>query len=593
MTAALLDHLRDRRVITPLDRHFARLIGRLAGGDPWLMLAAALASHEVTQRGVCLDLARTVAEPPEGLGTSDLPPTAEEWAARLEDATAVVGDGSRPTPLVLEDGRLYLHRLWRAEVSLAERLLVMARETSIVDDALLGRGLDRLFGTTGGGQDDQRMAAETAVRRRLAVVSGGPGTGKTFTVARVLALLVEQAAAPGTTLPRIALAAPTGKAASRLQETINRQRPDLGLANAHLQAIPSEASTIHRLLGAGHGTYRHDRNTPLPVDVLVVDEASMVDLPLMSRLLDALPASARTILLGDRDQLASVEAGRVLGDICAVPAGGGTLEPCIAVLEHNRRAAEAPRIGAFARAVNQAKPEEAAAILSDGGGQVARIDLPGGRLTSEQLARMAERFRPYKALVDGGAEPADVLDALDRFRVLCALNVGPLGAEALNRRIEDALGFDPAVTAYRGRPVMISENDYALGLFNGDTGVILPDTGTGGELRVFFRNPSGDVRAVAPPLLPPYQTCFALTVHKAQGSEFDRVAVALGEKNRLLTRELLYTAVTRARQGVEILGDESAVAAACRRGAERSSGLRDRLWAQPGSRAPSTEGNQA
>ncbi len=537
----------------------------------------------MTDRGVCLDLARTVAEPPEGLDTSDLPPTAEEWAARLAGATAVVGDGSKPTPLVLDGSRLYLHRLWRAEVSLAERLLVMAREASVVDGALLARGLDRLFGPAGGGQEDQRLAAETAVRHRLAIVSGGPGTGKTFTVARVLALLVEQAAAPGAALPRIALAAPTGKAASRLQETINRQRPHLGLADAHLQAIPSEASTIHRLLGAGHGAYSHDRDNPLPVDVLVVDEASMVDLPLMSRLLDALPAGAKLILLGDRDQLASVEAGRVLGDICAVPAGGGTLEPCIAVLQHNRRAADAPRIGAFARAVNQAKPEEAAAVLSDGGGQVARVDLPGGRLTGEQLARMADRFRPYKDLVDAGADPADVLDALDRFRVLCALNVGPLGAEALNRRIEAALGFDSSIPAYRGRPVMISENDYALGLFNGDTGVILPDPGASRESRVFFRNPSGDVRAVAPPLLPPHQTCFALTVHKAQGSEFDRVAVVLGGGNRLLTRELLYTAVTRARRGVEILGDESAVAAACQRGAERSSGLRDRLWARAGS----------
>jgi exodeoxyribonuclease V alpha subunit len=588
VTAALLDRLLAGKIITPLDRRFALMIGRLFGDEAWVMLAAALASREVTDRGVCLDLAGFLAAPPEKLDPADLPPTAGAWAAVLADADPVVGDGLRPTPLVLDAGRLYLHRLWRAEVDLADRLLAMAREVPGIDDGLLAAGLERLFPPDDG---DQARAAETAVRRGLAIISGGPGTGKTFTVSRVLALLVEQAAWSGAGRPRIALAAPTGKAASRLQETINAQRHGLGLESAHLEGIPAEASTIHRLLGAGHGSYRHDPGNPLPVDVLVVDEASMVDLPLMSRLVAALPAGARLILLGDRDQLASVEAGRVLGDICAVTEAGGPLAPCIAVLERNRRAAEAPDIGMFARAVNQADPDGAMAILAAGGGQVSRADLPAGRLGREELSRIAGRFEPYRELVAGNATPGETLDALNRFRVLCALSIGPLGAERVNRRIEEALGFDFSDPAYRGRPVMVTENDYGLGLFNGDTGVILPDASAGGEPRAFFREPSGNLRKIAPPLLPPHQTCFALTVHKAQGSEFDRVTVILGGENRLLTRELLYTAVTRARQEVEILGGEPALAAACRRVTERSSGLRDRLWKPvPSTRPPTTEG---
>ncbi len=587
---------------SPLDRNFALLAARLAGGAPEVALAAALVSRETETGGACIDLEAVLASPPDGIGAADVPADVATWERALLAAPRAVTTPGGYAPLVLDGRRLYLHRMWRHEENLAAGLLRLAADEPPVDDGRLAGGLERLFGPSGG-DDDQRLAAATAVMHRLAVISGGPGTGKTHTVLRVLALLAEQSLGADRSAPAMALAAPTGKAAARLQEMVGRNRPLLKLEPSLEEIIPREAQTIHRLLGGGRSTgFRHHQENPLPFDVVVVDEASMIDLTLMARLVAALKAGSRLILLGDKDQLASVEAGRVLGDLCAgmgrrsagfrerlariaglaVP-GGGEGEPladCLSLLVKNRRFIEGSAIGALARAINEGMEKEASRILHEGGGAVLLRETAGGVISRDEVRRLGEAFGPYLEQVRAGAPPGEILDALDGFRVLTALRVGPAGAEGLNRRLEESLALSTTGGAsYPGRPVMVTENDYTLDLFNGDTGVLLPDERAGGELRAFFRDSDGGVRAVAPALLPPHQTSFALTVHKAQGSEFDRVALVLaGDETQVMTRELLYTGVTRARREVQIIGKGAAFQAACGRVTRRSSGLRGRLW---------------
>lgn len=587
--------------LSPLDEHFARLIVALHGQDDLeLAEVARTVSAWRTAGHTCVPAAK--------LGTS---------LDKLR-RSPVVGAPGDFKPLIIDPaGRLYLRRYWQYEYDLAAALRRRLGSPAEFDPALLEAGLNTFFSRD---DADQRRAAETAVKRRFCVITGGPGTGKTHTIVIVLALLRAQADAAGSPC-RMALAAPTGKAASRMNDAIRLAlRREPGLASFR-EKLSSEATTIHRLLGTIPDSpfFRHDAARPLVADVVVIDEASMVDLALMSKLAGAVPENARLIFLGDKDQLASVEAGSVLADICN-PGGGRSGNAPIAeqIVELNRNyrfgnrsalyqlsrlvkagdadgalallgvgPASVPQQTLLPLDMPQPKPARRAASArrsnaSDGSGEQLRTaPLPPVDLIEDALReRVVAGFRPMLE----AEHPRDALAHLDDFRILCALRRGPYGVVNLNQLTEAVLAdaglIDPAKTHYRGRPIVILENDYQLRLFNGDTGMLLPDDEAGGELRAWFPGPDATFRRLLPARLPAHETVFATTVHKSQGSEFKRVLLVLPSRDApVVTRELVYTGLTRARESVELWYHEPLLRAALARRVERSSGLSDLLWA--------------
>lgn len=610
-----LSLLHAQGALTDLDVHFARFIERLAGGDaPQLALAAALASHATGQGDICVNLRQwarrwqalteRAVEPPVFT-----PPPLEEWLDALRVSPVVGRPGERQPLIIDRRGRLYLYRYWQYEQRLAEDLRRRAREDLTgVNEARLCADLDQLFPRHPAlnGPDWQKVAAAVAALKRVCVISGGPGTGKTSTVLKVLALLTGQAERP----LRIALAAPTGKAAARMQESIRAAKPGLALTAEQAAQIPEEASTLHRLLGSRPNSvyFRYDADHPLPLDVLVVDEVSMVGLALLAKTVDALLPTTRLILLGDKDQLASVDAGAVLGDLCAgagrfspefqgrlagltgerLPPGKAATSPlvdAIVLLRHSYRFGADSGIGALAQAVNRGRSADAAALL-DGRADIAWRDLADAERLPEQLAEpVAEGFAPYLEALRAGAEPAAVFEQFNRFRLLAALRQGPFGVEALNGLCEEVLQqrglIDSRPTWYPGRPIMVIRNDYNLRLFNGDIGMTLPDPEEPERMKVFFLGNDGALRSFAPARLPEHETVYAMTVHKSQGSEFERVLVVTpNETSPVLSRELLYTALTRAKQQAVFYGVPEVFGAAVERRLRRSSGLRDRLWVE-------------
>ena len=611
---AALIALRQQGELDDLDLHFARLLGRLSADlSPRLLQAAAAVSRATGEGHVCIDLDQLIADSgADGNSASER----AEWRDTLM-ASGVVGSPGDFRPLVLDAaGRLYLWRHHDHEQRLAQALAARAGVDVEIDESLLAAGLGRLFPEPPGDRPDrQKLAAAMAVLKALAVISGGPGTGKTTTVVRILALLAEQALARDPSLPpRIALAAPTGKAAARMQEAIAAAREGLPVDTAVRDALPTRATTLHRLLGVlpGASRFRHHAGNPLPVDAVVVDEASMVDLALMARLLDALPPSARLVLLGDRDQLASVEAGAVLGELCAgagacsgafatrlrnvagdapAVAEAGQLAPladCVMLLEHSYRFGAESGIGRLARAVRAGDEDAALALLRDTDTADVTLLTPAAGTTMAALQRQALAvMTPYLACfaTRPPATPQALIEAFGAARVLVAHREGSAGVRGANAAIEQALLADgrvlPRGAWYAGRPVMVTRNDYGLRLFNGDTGITL--AGEGG-LRVCFESGTdAPPRSVAPGRLPSHETVWAMTVHKAQGSEFDQVLLALPESpSPVLTRELLYTAVTRARQRVTVLGSAAVLADALASRVRRRSGLADALVARIG-----------
>ncbi len=588
MTSSAVDPIQQlvqRGALSPLDRHFALTLGRLTGEESRaVLLGAALASRAVQRGHVCVDLARLHDVPL--LDADDQPitdielPSVDAWCAALAESPAVA-TGDELAPLVLErPGRLYLHRYARYQARLAERLAARLRDAVDVDADVLHEGLDRLFPSGDTAEPDlQREAALVALQRRFTVISGGPGTGKTSTVVKILALLQEQARAAGREELRIQLLAPTGKAAQRLGESIQQQVERLACDPVIVAAIPKTASTIHRALGFQPHTptrFRHDAQHPLPADVVLVDEASMVDLALMAKLADAVLPDARFILLGDRDQLASVEAGAIFGDICGEH--GESHEGVVHLTRSYRYTAESG-IGVLARAINAGDADAAIAALRDGGGDgaVALVALDRPEQLVEELAPLVRDG--FGGL--GRGDAAAKLAELEGFRILCAHRRGPLGAEEVNPMVEEWLhraGLLRSVGEwYDGRPVMVVRNDYQLDLFNGDVGVIAMDPATD-QPRAWFAAADG-LRSLPPARLPQHETVFATTVHKSQGSEFDHVAIVLpAETSPVLTRELLYTGITRARRKVTVIGSEAVLRDAIRRRIERASGLREALW---------------
>ena len=555
-----------------IDRHFAELIGQF-GGDPTLVpLAAAMLSRSTREGNICLSLANAPPLPAEGGEADSLKwPTASTWRSALAKSKAVGGPDEQ-TPLVIDDSqRLYLRRYWNYQQRLAVALLRKAASNPTGDRAKAG---------------NQAEAINVAVRNELTIICGAPGTGKTTTVLQILARMLQKA---GNERLRVALAAPTGKAAARLQETLRTGLEKLDCPEELKTRMPVNASTIHRLLGVrGNSVYfRHDRQNPLPLDLLVIDEASMAALPLLAKLLDALPERCRVVLLGDRDQLASVEPGAVLADIVDSAASPKSpLHRSVITLEKNYRFSEGSGIHHLCAAVRQGDAANVVRILRD----QQYPDLVSTEL-SERPA-LVPRFS--EAILEGFAafavekDPAAALGQLQKFRVLSALRRGPFGVEGLNRNIEGILqeaGLIPGnVTSnYAGKPILITQNDYPLQLYNGDVGILLPDVEAKektDQLWAWFIGKENKLRRFAPARLPQHEAAYAMTVHKSQGSEFDRVLFILPDRGApVLSRELIYTGLTRARVQVELWWNEEVLTEAVARRAERNSGLRDLLSA--------------
>ena len=609
-----LQTLYDRGLISDLDLHFTRFITDLANDhSEGLTLATLLVSYATNNGNICAHLPSFDGQPlfdSDELGSDIIGLPWSQWQPMLRDAS-VVGNPGEVHPLILDQhGRLYLYRYWQYEQHLAV-LLRQRAQTIAIDRQQLRAELQHLFPANKEQQPDwQMLATATAVLRLFSVISGGPGTGKTTTVIRILALLL--ALYPAL---RIALAAPTGKAAARMQEAIQAAKMRLPIAENLRCRIPEQATTIHRLLGPiGHSVYfQHDSVNRLAIDVLVVDEASMVDLALMTKLTAALPDTARLILLGDKDQLASVESGAVLGDICQQATGfslhfaktlltltGVELNPedlsadnksmndSIVLLRQSYRFAHDSGIGALAHAVNSGDANAAIRVLHDGdypdvGWQ--NIE-PSKGLPRELLLAIAKGFEPYLKSINDAEPLATIIEQFNRFRILCALRGSETGVDAINRLTEQVLQNLSMLRIrapwYIGRPIMITRNDYSLNLYNGDIGLTLPDADDQHRLKVFFPTATDDVRKIAPNRLSNVETCYAMTVHKSQGSEFNKVLLLLPQElSRVLNRELVYTAVTRARSAVEIWGREALLVAAINKRLQRASGLSDRLWSTP------------
>ncbi|MFZ5699471.1 MAG: exodeoxyribonuclease V subunit alpha [Pseudomonadota bacterium] len=607
-----LDILRPARAagaLRDVDFHLARHLLAVAGESAALVdasvvaLAIATLSRAQADGDICLNLAACAGRPvlADGGSTANgnwagiVAPALATWRAALmaSGLVARANINACTQPLVLDAAdRLYFTKYFVFEREVAAGLLARAVDAPLADARATERLLDAQFGNLDA-DPDQRAAARMALGRRLAVITGGPGTGKTTTVTKMLAAMLALADAAKLPAPRVCLAAPTGKAAARLGESIRAAKTILraaGTEAAEVMRIPEQALTLHRLIGTRPDTHRprHNAANPLALDVLVIDEASMIDMPLMARVMAALPATARLVLLGDADQLASVEAGAVLGDICrrmflhaddhedAATTVTASIAGSIARLRTSHRFRGDGGIGALARAINAG--DASAALAACAGDPATRLFAGNDATALDALvARAVRAYRHYLAATD-------VVDAAQRFgafRVLCALRDGSRGVAGINARVTAALAdaglIDPRERFYRGRPLLITANDYGVQLFNGDIGLVWP--AADGHLHACFVAADRGLRWLPLGRLPAHETVFAMTVHKAQGSEFDTVALVLPERDApVLGCELIYTAVTRARAAVEIHGNPALLVAAISRRIARSSGLQDALW---------------
>lgn len=466
-------------------------------------------------------------------------------------------------PLILERKRLYTQRYWHYEKRLAEQLTVLGYKHFVCEQ--IDEFLERYFPVLDAEPDYQKQAAYTAITQGLTIITGGPGTGKTTTVLKILALLQEVAEIP----LHIALTAPTGKAAMRLQESIAVNKDRLPCTDIIRERIPENVSTLHRLLGARPPTpyFNHSAEQPLPYDLVVIDESSMVDLALMSKLVDALKPGARLILLGDKDQLASVESGAVLADLTrSLP------QHTVELLKSHRFQGN---IKILADTVNHQQAEAAWEMLNQGDKEVAL-------LTKDAMDFILENYRHYLRLVAENADFSAIYSAFSRFQVLCANQHGRNSVSDVNSSIEAQLAglmlVNPDSAWYAGRPVMITRNNHDLKLFNGDIGLCLADKESDGQLRVFFLRGDGSVKKLQPAHLPVCETVFAMTIHKSQGSEFEQVLIMLPDQvNPVLSKELLYTAITRAKTQVGIVAKKDVFLACVGHRLERHSGLADKL----------------
>ncbi len=602
-----LQRLADEGVIDRFAWQFAEfLASKDPSAAPELISRGAELAQALARQNTCVDLSEDPASPFPKFDGDDLEP----------GDSALLGDGSTSTLLTREGPLLYLSRYHRYERAVALDLLRRIQQPVEVDETKLAGALRRLFDGTQS-PDWQRVAAVVAATQSLAIITGGPGTGKTTTVQKLLAAIKHSAPQPRA----VALAAPTGKAAARLtasmqiasMQTASMQIADgasshpEGDVHDALSALPTEATTLHRLLGARpfESGYRYDRNNPLPIDILVIDEVSMVDLALFAHTLDALPAHAQLILLGDPNQLPSVDAGNVLrdvvtlgdesasthfsveaaarikrisGDGVATAASANLLQDALVRLTHNYRFEPADTVGAAARAAlaGDASGVADALAMSPTGSALKTLDAAGTPI-------LAEHYAAYTRALTERADAAALLSRFEAARVLGARRDGPYGIVALNERIEGALAaagaIFPGPAHYHGRPILITRNDYNLRLYNGDVGLCYVEDG---QHLAVFRQADGTLLRYLASRLPPHETCFAMTVHKSQGSEFDEVALVLpttGDANaqELETRELVYTAITRARERFVLYAADGATDAALQSRTTRRSGLPGRI----------------
>ncbi|MPV49004.1 exodeoxyribonuclease V subunit alpha [Pseudactinotalea sp. HY160] len=580
--SGLLAALNETGEITAADVHIARGLTRLTGEEREThALAVALTVRAVRGGSVCLDLGGVPVGPDDertqlwpAVPPEDWPRVHEDgWVAELAGSALIGGSGGAGVhPLRLDGDRLYLDRYWQEETAVLTHLETRGARSVPVDEAALAASLAEYF--PGEGFADQRAAAEVAARSLTSVITGGPGTGKTTTVARLLGSLLDQ-----DPYARIALAAPTGKAAARMAEAIRAAAADPTFPTRHADRIAAlPATTIHRLLGTipDQGTrFRHHRGNRLPVDMVVLDETSMVSLTMMARILEALRPGARLVLVGDADQLASVEAGAVLGDLVA----GLRSRPGapVAELTRNRRFGEG--IGALAGAVRDGDSDAALAALTSGNPSRRFIgidDLEG--IVTPAALRLHE--------LAAAGDRAGALTVLEEHRMLCAHRDGPTGAAHWNRRLEEWLAASLGHRLgrwYPGQPLLVTSNDYGLRLYNGDIGVVV-DTGAGGLAAVIADGSHPQGRLVALARLNDVVTAHAMTVHRSQGSQFQDVSVLLPAiDSAILTRELLYTALTRARRSVAIVGEQEVLVRAITHHTSRASGLAQRLARSAGS----------
>ena len=601
-----LNRLYHMEIIREIDLAFAKMIRRLdPKADSMVAVAAALVSRATNRGDVCLDLAaleRNGIQHPEDPSAVPLDLSRDQWQAAL-NSSHLVGSPGAVAPMILDGKRLYLQRYWTYEHQVAQGVLERCAESVVPLQSRSSPGGPNLDIPRADVQ--QRRAVWTALNRRFTVISGGPGTGKTYTIGKIISLLQRQAQAQHL---RIKLAAPTGKAAARLQEALEAalQMPGARL-NATLPFATPEAQTLHRLLGAaiGRAQYRFHAKNPLPADVVIVDEASMVDMAMMARLMQALTTEARLILVGDKDQLASVEAGAVLGDICTSLGGRDDkqadlgakdrvqgdnnpkavdLSSPVVVLKHNYRFGQDSAIHRLGLAVNRGDGDAALALLEKGEHRRLSYCPMGIDFHLEQaLAKVVvAAFEPIFA----AQNPLEALGHLKSHKILTPLRKGPFGVQGLNLAVQRILrqagmipAFQGASPWYAGRPVMITRNDYHHHLYNGDMGItVVERVGGTPQFRVAFADDGQGVIQLSPEQLPEHETVYAMTVHKSQGTEFDNVLLVLPHEDvPILTRELIYTAITRARKKVTIWSRPMIFKSAVERRIVRASGLRKAL----------------
>lgn len=573
-------------ILSVADIQVAQRLGALTGeADDRVLLAAALTVRNTRLGSVVLDLAdaaSSTSPDEDDAGAVDVAalswPSVPEWVASCAASPLVVG-GEGGAPLRMVDSRLWLARYWRQEAQIAEELLQRSNDRpSDLDLGTLDGDLNSLFAEDD--DADQRNATFVAATRWVSVIGGGPGTGKTTTIARLIAVLRRQQ--PGL---RIALTAPTGKAAARLEDAV--RSASHGLTDADRLGLAAlSASTMHRLLGWKPGfrsRFRHDRENRLPYDVVIVDECSMVSLTMMARLLEGLPPATRLVLVGDPDQLASVEAGAVLGDLVDASSATPALRESVALLRTVRRYEAGGPIAELAQLVREGRAADALSLLREAPDGISFHPVPDDELLAGSALGAVRAQTVHELAVISAARLGDVvgaLDALERHRVLCAHRGGPRGVRYWSDAIERWLAADDPLLLprldgrYAGQPLLVTSNDYENGLYNGDTGVVVElrdelaaGFRRGGEPVVLPLVRLGDVRAL-----------HAMTVHRAQGSQFAEVTVLLPPASSpLATRQTFYTAVTRATTLVRVIGSEEAVLASVNRPAARASGLRDRL----------------
>lgn len=613
MMITLLKRAAELNLFSSLD---IQLAIRLEEENPLLILIFALLSAETRAGHVCLFIDKLQ---PDYLFEGRQPemaftlwemagsPDSSRIYTELKQSHAVCeAPQLAAKPLVLSDNKLYFQRMWADEGLVADFFGCYLLET--VDEQRLSTILNSFFAPSKT-QDWQKIAIAVAVTSRIAVISGGPGTGKTTTVARLLVTLIKLSDEKLI----IQLAAPTGKAAAKLTESLNNALLKLNLSAAEYEVMPEQAQTVHRLLGAQPNSQlmRYHKDNPLLLDVLIIDEASMIDLPMMARLIEALPNHARVILLGDKDQLASVEAGTVLGDLCRFSEwrysseraaqltkitgcdlsdfrsdNGAEVKDSICLLRKSYRFDAQSGIGRLATAINQGNIRHVQQLLDQQGADIAFHSIDSSAKYGKLFSDAADCYRRYLDMIKAGHDHKEILSIFNRYRLLAALREGTYGVIGLNDKLEQLLYRQGSIRRpahrwnknYEGRPIMITQNDRSLGLFNGDIGIMLRDGQHG--LKAFFQLPNGVIKKIQPSCLPQHETAFVMTVHKSQGSEFEHVTLVLPPVfTPLISKELIYTAITRARNQLTIYADRQVFAKAIVTPTERRSGLTERLLA--------------